>query len=300
MPHASSNFTSASSSWSLPQLAPNVTLAGGTLAFQQPLETDEDNAPGMKLVLVLNGEIGYRVPGSAAVEVCGPALHVALSNTPFTIHHRYGAADPLRYISVRMPLDSLAAIFETDKSFLARGLGRADVAQWVVDSAASKAVQRLGQQMLACPLEGAMRKLYLSGKALELTAAAMAEMQLGRGHSHGSSAARAQPSLASRDRDCLQHARALLLADLQNPPTLVALARTVGINVSKLTAGFRQLFGCSVYGFVRHERMEQAFRMLSAGEISVADAAHACGYTDSHFSKVFRQRFGLAPSSLRN
>ena len=32
---------------------------------------------------------------------------------------------------------------------------------------------------------------------------------------------------------------------------------------------------------------------------SVAQAAQACGYTDSHFTKVFRQRFGVAPSALR-
>ena len=39
--------------------------------------------------------------------------------------------------------------------------------------------------------------------------------------------------------------------------------------------------------------------MLASGNISVADAAHACGYTDSHFSKVFRHRYGVSPSDMR-
>ena len=77
------------------------------------------------------------------------------------------------------------------------------------------------------------------------------------------------------------------------------LARLAGTNASTLSLGFRQLFGTSVFAYVRQQRLELAYRMLASGNISVADAAHACGYTDSHFSKVFRQRYGVSPSGLR-
>ncbi|WP_390349001.1 helix-turn-helix transcriptional regulator [Variovorax boronicumulans] len=96
----------------------------------------------------------------------------------------------------------------------------------------------------------------------------------------------------------LRDAQDILLQRLQAPPTLPELARLSGTNVNKLTLGFRQLFGCSVYDFVREQRLELAYRMLAAGGISVADAALACGYTDSHFTKVFRKRYGVAPSAL--
>ena len=89
-----------------------------------------------------------------------------------------------------------------------------------------------------------------------------------------------------------------MLASLQQPPTLPELARRAGINVNKLTTGFRQLFGCSVYAFVREQRMAQAHALLAAGEMSVSEAAYACGYTDSHFSKAFQRRYGVLPSAL--
>ncbi|MNV85444.1 Regulatory protein PchR [compost metagenome] len=58
------------------------------------------------------------------------------------------------------------------------------------------------------------------------------------------------------------------------------------------------MFGTSVYGFVREQRLELAYRMLATGQISVSDAAQTCGYTNSHFTKAFRNRYGVAPSAL--
>lgn len=281
-------------SWEMPAFSPSVTLSGGLLNFSEPVSAQEDNQPGMKLVLVLSGSLNYQLPGGAFVCVQGPALHLALSEAPFSIQHRFDDPDPLHYITVRMPLENLADQFDTDLPFLARrphtGCGGRQ-SQLIIDSRAGEAVQTLGRQMLLCRLQGGMRNLYLSGKALELTATVMDGLQ----HPHAPQAA----PLNTRDSERLQQARELLLAQLQTPPTLPELARQIGINVSKLTSGFRQLFGCSVYAFVREQRLQLAYRMLADGAISVADAAHACGYTDSHFTKVFRSRFGSAPSSLR-
>jgi AraC family transcriptional activator of pyochelin receptor len=44
--------------------------------------------------------------------------------------------------------------------------------------------------------------------------------------------------------------------------------------------------------------MEQAHALLAAGELSVSEAAYACGYTDSHFTKAFQRRYGMLPSSV--
>ena len=152
-------------------------------------------------------------------------------------------------------------------------------------------VQALGAQMLLCPLQGAMRNLYLSGKALELTATVMTGVEQRDDD-------RPVMSLGTQDVRRLRLAQDILLQRLQDPPTLPALARQIGTNVNKLTVGFRQLFGTSVYGFVREQRLALAYRMLAAGQISVTDAAQACGYSSSHFTKAFRHRYGVAPSAL--
>ncbi|MFK0375336.1 helix-turn-helix transcriptional regulator [Pandoraea sp. NPDC090278] len=93
-------------------------------------------------------------------------------------------------------------------------------------------------------------------------------------------------------------ARDVLNERLQAPPSLPLLAREVGINVNKLCAGFRQQFGTTVHGYVRERRLATAFELLSARRISVSEAAWQCGYTDSHFAKVFRARFGMLPNTL--
>ncbi len=160
-----------------------------------------------------------------------------------------------------------------------------------VDRRANKIVQALGFQMLLCPLQGAMRNIYLSGKALELTATVMAGVEQPDDE-------RPITSLSSQDVRRLRQVQEILSQSLQDPPTLQTLARLVGTNVNKLTLGFRQLFGTSVYGFVREQRLELAYRMLAAGQISVSDAAQTCGYTNSHFTKAFRNRYGVAPSAL--
>ncbi|MFU7526880.1 AraC family transcriptional regulator, partial [Pseudomonas paraeruginosa] len=45
-----------------------------------------------------------------------------------------------------------------------------------------------------------------------------------------------------------RQARDLLVGELQEPPSLDALASRGGMNPRKLTAGFRKVFGASVFG----------------------------------------------------
>ncbi len=272
---------------------PQLELNAGTLHFVAPEESEEYNAAGLKLVLLLDGRLDYQLQSGAAVTVAGPAFHISLSEEAFAVRHRYDARQSLQYLSVRLPMVALHGTLGAEAGQLARHLERG--AQPTLSTAnghAGKGLLALGRQIMLCPLAGPLRQLYLSGKALELTAAVMAGLE--------QPSAPAGNAPGARQRHCLQHAREILLQRLQSPPALPELARLAGTNASTLSHGFRQLFGISVYGFVRQQRLALAYRMLAGGDLSVADAAHACGYTDSHFSKVFRQRYGVAPSTLRS
>lgn len=72
----------------------------------------------------------------------------------------------------------------------------------------------------------------------------------------------------------------------------------MGINERKLTAGFRQLFGMSVFEHLQQHRLEQAYGLLTSGGCSVTQVALEVGYSIAHFSTAFRRRFGIAPSEL--
>jgi AraC family transcriptional activator of pyochelin receptor len=284
--------SSRDTSWHLPLTTPRLALSAGTLSFPEPAHGVEHNEAGLKLVLVLGGQLDYQLQSGGAVHVEGPAFHISLSETPFVVSHRYAARQPLQYLSVRMPMAALHDTFGAELDALARRIAPATRhAMATANGRAGKTLQALGRQIMLCPLSGPLRQLYLSGKALELTAAVMDGL--------AGTCAPAEAAPGTRQLRCLQQARDILLQRLHAPPTLPELARLAGTNASTLSLGFRQLFGTSVFAYVRQQRLELAYRMLASGNISVADAAHACGYTDSHFSKVFRQRYGVSPSGLR-
>ncbi|MGE8567664.1 MAG: helix-turn-helix transcriptional regulator [Achromobacter sp.] len=278
--------------WTVSAATPAMALAGGTLRFGQAERVHEHLDPGLKLVLVVEGGLHYRVDGAPAVHIRGPSLHMSLCHDPLGMEHEFGAGRALRFVSLRTGLDQLCGAFAMEPAELAarlqapRGKPYADA-----NLHADPALLALGHQMLACPMQGAIKRMYLSGKALELAALAFNALLPAR-------AIAADHRLSRADAERLHHARDLLLADLQDPPSLPELARLAGINVNKLTTGFRKLFGQSVYAFVRERRMAQAHALLAAGALTVSEAAYACGYTDSHFTKAFQRRYGVLPSSL--
>jgi AraC-like DNA-binding protein len=61
--------------------------------------------------------------------------------------------------------------------------------------------------------------------------------------------------------------------------------------------------GETIAGYVRERRLRWAYELLngaSARDLSIGDIAYRCGFEDPvHFAKLFRQRFGLTPRSLR-
>ncbi|GLK96657.1 regulatory protein PchR [Achromobacter xylosoxidans] len=279
--------------WTLSAATPAMSLAGGTLRFGRDERVQERLEPGLKLVLVLDGDLRYSVRGAAPTRVSGPVLHLSVCQDAMGMEHEFGAHQALRFVSLRTGLDHLRDAFSMDPAQLAGLLGapRTQAAYAEANRRADRRLEALGQQMLACPVQGALRRMYLSGKALELAALALGALQP------------AQPVAPARgltraDLERLHLARDLVAANLQDPPSLPELARRAGVNVNKLTNGFRKLFGQSVYAFVRERRMEQAHVLLAEGAYTVSEAAYACGYTDSHFTKAFVRRYGVLPSSL--
>lgn len=275
----------------------SVSVAGGALRFSQPVEVTEMVEPGLKLALVLSGQLTYRLPNELDVRVRGPEVYISLTDDPSTIWHQFDPTLSLQYVTVFMPAGALGNAFGLELDQLSRQLGlRGTVAATsrglAMDRNADRVLAALGRQVLLCPLRGTTRNIYLMGKALELAASAIDALEQQPRKSQGS-------QLVSDDVRRLHEVRDILCLRLHNPPGLPELARLVGTNVQKLTSGFRQLFGMSVYDYVREQRLELSYRLLAAGEIGVAQAADACGYTPSHFTKAFRKRFGVAPSTLR-
>lgn len=106
-------------------------------------------------------------------------------------------------------------------------------------------------------------------------------------------------SLSFDDKCSLLKARDILLSRLENPPSILELSHLVQMNDCKLKRTFKQVFGETIYSFVREQRLQKAFFLMEEQDFNVSQSAYAVGYSNvSHFSEAFRLRFGFNPSQL--
>ena len=77
---------------------------------------------------------------------------------------------------------------------------------------------------------------------------------------------------------------------------LSTIARAVSLSPSRLSRLFNDQVGQSIPTYVRWVRLRFAIEALQRG-LSLTDAAHAAGFTDSaHANRVCHEMFGLSPS----
>jgi len=154
------------------------------------------------------------------------------------------------------------------------------------------AMQTALHQILHCPYQGSIKKLYLESKTLELIALALEPTLL---HYRKYDC---MPTLGPRDVEKIHQAREILEKQLDEPLSIKALAEQVECNEYKLKQGFRQLFGTTVFGYFHHYRMEYAQFLLTQRKTTITEVAWAVGYQSlSAFSTAFRKQFGISPKA---
>lgn len=96
-------------------------------------------------------------------------------------------------------------------------------------------------------------------------------------------------------------AHEVLINNIIEPPSLQAMARQVGMTHTRLNKVFRHIFGNTVFGVLRGERLECARRMLGETRKSVAEVAYACGFSSpSHLSRLFLSAYGVQPKRYQS
>ncbi len=148
------------------------------------------------------------------------------------------------------------------------------------------------RQVLACPHRGPARRLFMQSKGLEILAYQLGEFSQDVSDN--------KIHLNRQDTERLYQARTILEKEFVDPPALAVLSRRAGINDFKLKGGFREMFGTTVFGYVRHLRMEKARLLLETSDMTVTEIALAVGYTSlGHFAGAFKRSFGLVPREYR-
>ncbi len=102
---------------------------------------------------------------------------------------------------------------------------------------------------------------------------------------------------SKRIKAAVDEAVDILRREWNEPPSISALARRVGINECYLKKEFRQQTGMSIGEHIRGQRMKKALEMIETGRYSILETALFVGYSNpSYFSTIFKNFYGHLPS----
>jgi AraC family transcriptional regulator, transcriptional activator of the genes for pyochelin and ferripyochelin receptors len=286
------------------QLGRGLNLTVFDEAFQTTLEVENEHDETVPLISKFYLSGNHRVLTSNVGEVGEDYLEQAGQHYLFFLPNIreieiYPAKQQLRYVRIFWEIDYL-------RSYI-RGFSSVPAAlQHLVEGKPLKRfyqplgnvttqMQQILLEIVNCPFQDLTKRMYLEAKTLELLSLQFSQW-IGDEKLSISS-----PTLKKDDIERLHQAKKLLTCDLNNPPSLLELARQVGLNDRKLKQGFRQVFSTTVFGYLYDYRMEQARQLLTDTQMTISAIAHRVGYKNpGDFSTAFRRKFGSAPRTYVN
>ncbi|MBQ8958558.1 MAG: helix-turn-helix transcriptional regulator [Bacteroidales bacterium] len=84
-----------------------------------------------------------------------------------------------------------------------------------------------------------------------------------------------------------------------SPISIDELAYLSGRSLSSFKREFQDIYGESPARWIREQRLRKAHEMLQTTSLSVADIAYSLGFENpTHFSRIFKESYGMPPSSV--
>ncbi|MEZ4970787.1 MAG: helix-turn-helix domain-containing protein [Flavobacteriaceae bacterium] len=106
--------------------------------------------------------------------------------------------------------------------------------------------------------------------------------------------------LYSSDIIYIRAAREYITDHLQSPMPLIEIAHIVGTNEYKLKRGFKELYGLTVFQYIKDQRLRKARLLVLYTNKSIRSIAKMVGFKKgNHLSREFKKRFHHSPTDLR-
>lgn len=84
-----------------------------------------------------------------------------------------------------------------------------------------------------------------------------------------------------------------------SPISLEELAYLSGRSLSSFKRDFQSIYNTTPAKWIREKRLSKARQMLQASQMTVAEVAYSLGFENpTHFSRIFKQRYGASPISF--
>ena len=106
--------------------------------------------------------------------------------------------------------------------------------------------------------------------------------------------------IAMRAPQWLKRARDMVETRFLEHLSLAEIAAAVGVHLVHLSREFHRYNRCTVGELIRQRRIEHARQLLAHSDMTLAEIALACCFSDqSHFTMMFKRQVGMTPSRFR-
>ena len=258
------------------ELSKGLFLVQSEMAFKKETELCEEypERKVFQLSFCMNGicEWNYRESGSECYQLSPTQCSLQCGTLSQCVSH-FSAENPYRTLSISLEQERFAPLME---DLEAMHLVRQDNKICTHVFSTTPEIRLVLQQLLDCPPERKLRRLYLEGKVLELVSLFCDEV------------------VGTQKND-----KGLIDNHFLHPLTIAQIAEQCFLSETKLKQGFKTCFNCTVYEYIVEKRMEMAYRLLQSGKYKVKDVVWMVGYTNaSHFIDAFRKRYGVTPGEI--
>ncbi len=275
----------------------SVALADYRLKQKRTICYDHKDVP-FKFVMLLSGRFDSQLPGQKEKQLAAGdiwCIHGAFEQVELTQFPR----DKICGISISLSRDFIEAWLGGSGCKASHGLeklshgipglsGSGQAFPLVKELRCSSECVHMARKLLYTRRQTFADALHFESLALEL----LSRMLTLREPPVHFSTKRTNNFKAAVDKavDILRH-------EWDNPPSISALARRVGLNECYIKRAFRQQMGMSIGGYIRQQRMEKALELIETGRYSILETALFVGYSNpSYFSAVFKKFYGHLPS----
>jgi len=155
-------------------------------------------------------------------------------------------------------------------------------------------ISLLAKDIYNCQYTNDLEKVFIHSRVLEIIFLELQELFI-----QNENPKYHKVKFSEYDKEAVYLAKDILINNMQNPPSIIELAKLVKLNEFKLKIGFKKFFHNTPYKFLHSYKMNKAKELLENSDMNVSEVSYEVGYKYIHsFSRVFAQEFGVLPKEL--
>lgn len=283
--------------WDFIKIRSNLYLSITDAQYDSPVRLELDDEPMIKLRIMLDGAL-YSEDGKVFLEAGMVGVQTMSGKRRF-VYDIQPSSTPLRMVVLHF-LPKTVKDLALNPDLLGepfRGIAGGREIQDAYTSIANRAgLLKVAEEIFSTRdrFTQDLRAHYLAAKAEELLCLAIRNSKI------TNVIYAASNKISERDVVRLHEARSILATHLNTSFTVNKLAKLIGLNVTKLKAGFRIVFGETIQSYRTQKRLETALSLLENTDLTLSEISFRVGYQyQANFTQAFKRQYGKPPSHFR-